>query len=118
MPATPLSAVEFVIDQVDLILLMTVNPGWGGQEFIAGMYDKIRSLRTMIDACGRQPDLQVDGGINLTNVGEVVTAGANHLVIGSALFGAGDVVDALQQFRRRVSDVRMPEAIRGPENPC
>lgn len=117
-PATTLSAVEYVIDQVDLILLMTVNPGWGGQEFIAGMYDKIRSLRTMIDACGRQPDLQVDGGINLTNVGEVVTAGANHLVIGSALFGAGDVVDALQQFRRRVSDVRMPEAIRGPENPC
>ena len=63
-PATPLAALEYVLDQVDLVLLMTVNPGWGGQEFIPRMYDKIQSLRNMLDACERQPALQVDGGIN------------------------------------------------------
>jgi ribulose-phosphate 3-epimerase len=117
-PATPLSSVEYVLDQVDLILLMTVNPGWGGQEFITGMYDKIRTLKRMIDACGHQPDLQVDGGINKANVEAAVTAGANCLVIGSALFGSGDIVDALQEYKRQVEQVRIPEAGRGQENPC
>jgi ribulose-phosphate 3-epimerase len=99
-PATALSALEYVLDQVDLVLLMTVNPGWGGQEFIPGMYDKIRALRSMLDASDRQPDLQVDGGINKANVAAVATAGANHLVIGSALFKSGDVVEALQEYRK------------------
>ena len=101
-PATPLSAVEYVLDQVDLVLLMTVSPGWGGQEFIAGMYDKIRTLRSILDASDRQPDLQVDGGINKANVKAVVTAGANHLVIGSALFGSGDVAATLQEYRKLI----------------
>lgn len=101
-PATPLSAVEYVLDQVDLVLLMTVSPGWGGQEFIAGMYDKIRTLRGILDASDRQPDLQVDGGINKANVKAVVTAGANHLVIGSALFGSGDVAATLQEYRKLI----------------
>jgi ribulose-phosphate 3-epimerase len=101
-PATPLSALEYVLDQVDLVLLMTVNPGWGGQEFIPGMYDKIRALRSMLDASDWQPDLQVDGGINKANVEAVATAGANHLVIGSALFKSGDVVGALQEYRKLV----------------
>jgi ribulose-phosphate 3-epimerase len=99
-PATALSALEYVLDQVDLVLLMTVNPGWGGQEFIPGMYDKIRALRSMLDASDWQPDLQVDGGINKANVEAVATAGANHLVIGSALFKSGDVVEALQEYRK------------------
>ena len=102
-PATPLSALEYVLDQVDLVLLMTVNPGWGGQEFIPGMYDKIRALRSMLDASDWQPDLQVDGGINKANVEAVATAGANHLVIGSALFKSGDVVEALQGYRKLVA---------------
>jgi ribulose-phosphate 3-epimerase len=101
-PATPLSAVEYVLDQVDLVLLMTVSPGWGGQEFIAGMYDKIRTLRSILDASDRQPDLQVDGGINKANVKAVATAGANHLVIGSALFGSGDVAATLQEYRKLI----------------
>jgi ribulose-phosphate 3-epimerase len=101
-PATPLSAVEYVLDQVDLVLLMTVSPGWGGQEFIAGMYDKIRTLRSILDASDRQPDLQVDGGIKKANVKAVVTAGANHLVIGSALFGSGDVAATLQEYRKLI----------------
>jgi ribulose-phosphate 3-epimerase len=117
-PATPLNVLEYVLDQVDLVLLMTVNPGWGGQEFITGMYDKIRALRKMIDAGDRQPDLHVDGGINKTNVEAVVASGANYLVIGSALFGTGDVVDALQEYRTLVEQVRIPEAIRGQENSC
>lgn len=98
-PATPLSAVEYVLDRLDLVLLMTVNPGWGGQSFIPGMYAKIRALNGMIRACERQPDLQVDGGINTANVREVVAAGANYLVIGSALFGSGDVAANLQEYR-------------------
>ncbi len=102
-PATPLSALEYVLDQVDLVLLMTVNPGWGGQAFIPGMYDKIRALRSMLDASDWQPDLQVDGGINKANVEAVATAGANHLVIGSALFKSGDVVEALQGYRKLVA---------------
>ncbi len=101
-PATPLSAVAYVLDQVDLVLLMTVSPGWGGQEFIAGMYDKIRTLRSILDAGDRQPDLQVDGGINKANVKAVATAGANHLVIGSALFGSGDVAATLQEYRKLI----------------
>jgi ribulose-phosphate 3-epimerase len=101
-PATSLTAVEYVLDQVDLVLLMTVSPGWGGQEFIAGMYDKIRALRSMLDASDRRPDLQVDGGINKANVEAVATAGANHLVIGSALFGSGDAAATLQEYRKLV----------------
>lgn len=107
-PATPLVALEYVLDQVDLVLLMTVNPGWGGQEFIPRVYDKIRSLRNMLDACERQPALQVDGGINHTNVEAVVAAGANHLVIGSALFRSGDLVKALLEYRQQVEQIRPP----------
>ena len=101
-PATPLSVLEYVLDQVDLVLLMTVNPGWGGQEFITGMYEKIRSLRRILDTSGRQPDLQVDGGINKANLEAVATAGANHLVIGSALFRSGDLTASLKEYGKIV----------------
>jgi ribulose-phosphate 3-epimerase len=102
-PATPLSVLEYVLDQVDLVLLMTVNPGWGGQQFITGMYEKIRTLRSMLDTGERQPDLQVDGGINQTNAEAVVSAGANHLVIGSALFKTGDVAQAVREYKMLVN---------------
>ncbi len=101
-PATPLSAVEYVLDRVDLVLVMTVNPGWGGQGFIPGMFGKIKTLRSMIDASGQRTALQVDGGIYLANVGAVVAAGVDYLVIGSALFKSGDPVEALEEYRQLI----------------
>lgn len=86
-PATPLSAIEEVIPELDLILIMTVNPGFGGQKFIPQTLDKIRRCRQMLDVAGSAAELSVDGGIGPSNAGEVVRAGARVLVSGSALFG-------------------------------
>lgn len=86
-PATPVSAIEHVIDRLDLILVMTVNPGFGGQEFISAMLDKIRQAKALVS--GRDIDIQVDGGITPETAGQVATAGANVLVAGSAVFKGG-----------------------------
>jgi len=88
-PSTPVETIENVMDDVDLILVMSVNPGFGGQSFIPSQFDKIRRLRQMIDATGRLIDLEVDGGINADNAGSVVEAGADVLVAGSATFKGG-----------------------------
>lgn len=88
-PATPISAVETVIDMVDLILVMSVNPGFGGQSFIRSQLDKIRALRKLIDATGRTIDLEVDGGINLETAPLAIEAGADVLVAGTASFTGG-----------------------------
>lgn len=88
-PATPVSAVEDVLTDVDLILVMTVNPGFGGQSFIESQLDKIGRLRRMIDASGRDIDLEVDGGINPETAARVVAAGADLLVAGTATFVGG-----------------------------
>ncbi len=88
-PATPASTVEYVMDQVDLILVMSVNPGFGGQKFISSQLDKIKTLRGMIDASGRDIDLEVDGGINAETAPLVIDAGADVLVAGSAAFKGG-----------------------------
>jgi ribulose-phosphate 3-epimerase len=88
-PATPASTLEYVMDQVDLILVMSVNPGFGGQKFIHSQLDKIRALRGMIDASGRDIDLEVDGGINAETAPLVIEAGADVLVAGSAAFKGG-----------------------------
>lgn len=85
-PATPETALEYVMDKVDLILLMTVNPGFGGQKFIESQLDKIAAVRRMIDKSGRDILLEVDGGINKDTAKQVVAAGANVLVAGSAVF--------------------------------
>ena len=85
-PATPLSAIEYVLDEVDMILIMSVNPGFGGQKYIPAMTNKIREARKMVEASGRDIDIQVDGGITLDNVKEVIEAGANIIVAGSAVF--------------------------------
>jgi ribulose-phosphate 3-epimerase len=85
-PTTPPDCLEYVIDDIDLILVMTVNPGFGGQSFIPSQLAKIRHIRQMIDAGGRSIDLQVDGGINAATVKEVIAAGADVLVAGSAVF--------------------------------
>ncbi|MBL8700907.1 MAG: ribulose-phosphate 3-epimerase [Alphaproteobacteria bacterium] len=88
-PATPVEAVASVLGDIDLILVMSVNPGFGGQGFIASQLDKIRRLRAMIDAAGRPIDLEVDGGINAETARSAVAAGANVLVAGTATFAGG-----------------------------
>jgi ribulose-phosphate 3-epimerase len=88
-PATPLSTLEEVLPEVDLVLIMSVNPGFGGQSYIPGSTDKIRRLRDMLDAVGSNAYLEVDGGVKASNVAEVTGAGADVIVAGSAVFGAG-----------------------------
>jgi ribulose-phosphate 3-epimerase len=88
-PATPVEAVDHVLGDVDLVLVMSVNPGFGGQSFIRGQLDKIRALRQRIDGAGRAIDLEVDGGINLDTAREAVAAGADVLVAGTASFSGG-----------------------------
>lgn len=96
-PATPLSAIEYVLPKVDMVLVMTVNPGFGGQKLIPYTVQKVRDLKKMIDAKGLKTDIEVDGGINLENVAEVMDAGANIIVAGSAVF-SGDVTENTQSF--------------------
>lgn len=96
-PATPLSALDYVLDKVDMVLIMTVNPGFGGQELIPYTLDKVRDLRETLDKRGLKIDIEVDGGINLFNVEEVMAAGANIIVAGSAVF-SGDVEENTRQF--------------------
>ncbi|PRX33526.1 ribulose-phosphate 3-epimerase [Orenia metallireducens] len=100
-PATSLSAIEYVLGELDMVLLMTVNPGFGGQSFIPEMLSKIKRLRAMIEEQGLKIDIQVDGGIkpNTTAI-EVVQAGANVLVAGSAVFGAEDRTKAIAELKR------------------
>jgi ribulose-phosphate 3-epimerase len=98
-PSTPLSAVEEVLDILDMVLIMTVNPGFGGQQFIAGMLPKIRRLREMIDERKLAVDIEVDGGVNAETASLVVAAGANILVAGSAVYGSPDVAAAIRQLR-------------------
>lgn len=96
-PATPISAIEYVLPKVDMVLIMSVNPGFGGQKLIPYTVQKIRDLKKMIDAKGLKIDIEVDGGINLENVTEVMDAGANIIVAGSAVFG-GDLTENTQRF--------------------
>lgn len=86
-PATPLVALEPILPEVDQVLIMSVNPGFGGQSYIPGSTDRIRRMRGMLDAIGSTADLEVDGGIKTFNIAEVAAAGANLLVVGSAVFG-------------------------------
>jgi ribulose-phosphate 3-epimerase len=88
-PATPVEAAMHILGEVDLVLAMTVNPGFGGQKFIRGMIDKIVALRAMIDECGREIDLEVDGGVNPETAREAIAAGADVLVAGTAVFQGG-----------------------------
>lgn len=98
-PATPLSAIEYILPKVDMVLIMSVNPGFGGQKLIPYTVQKIRDLKKIIDEKGLKPDIEVDGGINLENVTEVLDAGANIIVAGSAVF-KGDMAENAEQFLR------------------
>ena len=99
-PATPLVVLEEILPDVDLVLIMSVNPGFGGQSYIPGSSDKIRRLRQMLDAIGSTADLEVDGGIKPGNAAEIVAAGANVLVAGSAIFGGP------QSITKNMADLR------------
>ena len=96
-PATPLSAISYVLEKVDMVLIMTVNPGFGGQKLIPYTVQKIRDLKQMVDERGIKLDIEVDGGINLYNVGEVMAAGANVIVAGSAVF-EGNLMENVENF--------------------
>jgi len=110
-PATPLDAVRWVLREVDMILLMSVNPGFGGQKFIPATLDKLRQLREMIVAEGGDIDVEVDGGIVLENAGKVVEAGANVLVSGTGILATSDCAKTIEDMRRRASEARQ----RAPE---
>lgn len=98
-PATPISAVQYLLDRVDMVLVMTVNPGYGGQELIPYTLQKVQELKKIIDSEGLKTDIEVDGGVRLANVGEILDAGANIIVTGSAVF-EGDIQENVQSFLR------------------
>jgi len=103
-PSTPLVTIEHVLEQLDMVLLMTVNPGFGGQEFIPAVIPKIRDLRRMIDERGLTVDVEVDGGINAETIGAVARAGADVFVAGSAVFHTSNYGEALRLFRARIAE--------------
>jgi len=100
-PATPLNVLDHVLDQLDLVLLMSVNPGFGGQRFIESALPKIEAVRRRIDASGRDIWLEVDGGVNPDNAAQVGAAGADTLVAGSAVFSGGRYADSIRTLRER-----------------
>lgn len=93
-PATPLSQLEYVMDKVDMILLMSVNPGFGGQSFIPATLEKLKQARALIEASGRDIRLEIDGGVKVDNIAEIAAAGADTFVSGSGLFGGRNEADA------------------------
>ncbi|MGB5974278.1 MAG: ribulose-phosphate 3-epimerase [Nodosilinea sp.] len=98
-PGTPLSLIENALDLCDLVLIMSVNPGFGGQSFIPTMVDKVRTLRNMCDERGLNPWIEVDGGLKVNNTWQVLEAGANAIVAGSAVFKAADYATAIEGIR-------------------
>ncbi|WP_417579235.1 ribulose-phosphate 3-epimerase [Nitrincola sp.] len=102
-PATPLHYLDYVMDKVDIILLMSVNPGFGGQKFIPSTLDKLREARQRIDASGYPIRLEIDGGVTVDNIGQIAAAGADTFVAGSAIFNTPDYVATLAQMRSRLS---------------
>lgn len=99
-PATPLSTLEEILPEVDLVLIMSVNPGFGGQSYIPSSTNKIRRLRAMLDAIGSHAELEVDGGIAPGTAGQAIEAGASVLVAGSAVFGKGSIADNIAKLRQ------------------
>lgn len=106
-PATPLDVLKYVLDKVDMVLLMSVNPGFGGQKFIPGTLDKLREARALIDASGRDIRLEVDGGINVQNIRAIAEAGADTFVAGSAIFNAPDYKAVIDSMRAELAQVQV-----------
>lgn len=104
-PATPLNILDHIIEKIDMILLMSVNPGFGGQAFIPSTINKLRQARQIIDLHEKYVSLAVDGGINTENIAEVADAGADNFIIGSAIFGAEDYSIVLQTIRNKLAEL-------------
>jgi ribulose-phosphate 3-epimerase len=102
-PATPLSCLGHVIDKIDMVLIMSVNPGFGGQKFIASALDKLREARALIDASGREIRLEIDGGVKVDNIGEIAAAGADTFVAGSAIFGSDDYAATIAAMKAEIN---------------
>lgn len=105
-PATPVEVLDYVLDDIDMVLLMSVNPGFGGQAFIPSALDKLRRVRSMIDASGRDVRLEIDGGVKADNIGEIAAAGADTFVAGSAIFNAPDYADVIARMKAAVDAAR------------
>ncbi|HVA56110.1 MAG TPA: ribulose-phosphate 3-epimerase [Gammaproteobacteria bacterium] len=102
-PATPLTHVNHVMDKLDMILIMSVNPGFAGQSFIPASLEKLRAARTLIEISGRDIRLEIDGGVKTDNIGEIASAGADTFVAGSAIFGAKDYQGVIQAMRAELA---------------
>ena len=105
-PATPVDALEWVLEELDMVLLMSVNSGFGGQGFIPSALEKLRRVRKMIDATGKPIRLEIDGGVKADNIAEIAAAGADTFVAGSAIFNAPDYADVIGRMKDAVSKVR------------
>ena len=105
-PATSLECLKYVMDKVDMILLMSVNPGFGGQKFIPGTLDKLREARALIEASGRDIRLEIDGGVNVKNIREIAAAGADTFVAGSAIFNTPDYAEVIAAMRAELALAR------------
>lgn len=104
-PSTPLGQLHWTLEKLDMVLLMSVNPGFGGQSFIPHVLDKVRQVRAMIDASGREIRLQVDGGVKVGNIADAATAGADTFVAGSAIFGSQDYRDTISRMKANAAAV-------------
>lgn len=102
-PATPLSHLDYVLDKVDMVLLMSVNPGFGGQKFIPGTLDKLRQAREIIDNSGFDIRLEIDGGVGIANIREIAEAGADTFVAGSAIFNTDNYADTIAKMREQLA---------------
>ena len=102
-PATPLSVLDYTLDALDLVLVMSVNPGFGGQAFIPSALDKLRAIRARIDDCGRDIRLEIDGGVKVDNIGAIAAAGADTFVAGSAIFSAKDYAATISAMKGEIA---------------
>jgi ribulose-phosphate 3-epimerase len=105
-PATPLSCLEYVMDKLDVILLMSVNPGFGGQTFIPNTLDKLRAVKKLIEQSGRDIRLEIDGGVNANNIAQIAEAGADMFVAGSAIFNQADYKSVIDDMRMQLTKVK------------
>ncbi|WP_300174974.1 ribulose-phosphate 3-epimerase [uncultured Aliivibrio sp.] len=105
-PATPLSCLDYILDKVDMILLMSVNPGFGGQSFIPHTLDKLRAVRKLIDESGRNIRLEIDGGVKVDNIREIAEAGADMFVAGSAIFNQPNYKEVIDEMRAELAKVK------------
>jgi ribulose-phosphate 3-epimerase len=106
-PATTLECLDYTLDKLDLVLVMSVNPGFGGQAFIPSVLNKVRAIRARLDALDLPPEreirLEIDGGVKIDNIGEVAAAGADMFVAGSAIFGSGDYAQTISDMRKQIA---------------